>query len=434
MTNQQIFCNIPWYEAHIYWDGSFGVCAQEDHKLFSDDLVPVYNIRNMSLMEWHNSQPAQDMRLEMFGDKPLSTCSQCYSENKVYNTSRRHRSNLKSVIFTRTAFKESFEQSPGYDDFKYSQDNQGVTNTAPIDLHIDLGNYCNLACKMCWAKASSTIATQRVKWGYEEDRKYLGSDWTKDPLVWAKFLNELLDIPKLKNIHFMGGETLITSRFEEFVDFLIEHKRFDLSFSFTTNGTVFKPSLLEKFKLFAGVGIEVSIETASQHNNYIRQGTDTELVLENIKRYQEYANNTSIILTMRPAISALSIGNYYTLLEYCLEHKLLIRSLQVNDPVFLSVKILPREIRKQYLSKYTKMLEQFDDIDSSGDLNQSSPHNYRYVIKLQIIQAINLLNSDDQLDLLSEFVAHCKQWDQVYKFNAIEFYPELTQVFTQYGY
>ena len=114
-------------------------------------------------------------------------------------TSRRHRSNQKSVIFTKQAFDESFKQSPSYEHFKLSETQQGLTDTLPIDLHVDLGNYCNLACKMCYPIASTTIAVQHVQWGIESDRQYLGLDWTKDNDAWLRFLNELLTIPKLKN-------------------------------------------------------------------------------------------------------------------------------------------------------------------------------------------------------------------------------------------
>jgi sulfatase maturation enzyme AslB (radical SAM superfamily) len=61
---------------------------------------------------------------------------------------------------------------------------------------------------------------------------------------------------------------------------MIARGRTDLNFSFVTNGTVFNENLLNKLKQFNRVGIEVSIETVTEHNAYQRQGTDTALVLE----------------------------------------------------------------------------------------------------------------------------------------------------------
>ena len=428
MANQQIFCNTPWYEAHIYWDGSLGICCQESRKLHSDDQK--YNIKNMTLREWFNSEPVKQLRRDVLSDTPTDVCSRCYHEELVGGTSRRVRSNQKSVIFTKTAFHPSFEQSPGRRHFT----DDGVTDTLPIDLHIDLGNYCNLACKMCWSGASSRIATQYVRWGYEDHRQYLGNDWTQDKDVWSKLLDELVTIPNLKNIHFMGGETLLTKKLEEFVDVMITHKKFDLCFSFVTNGTVFNDSLMEKLKQFARVGIEVSIETTTKHNDYIRQGTDTDLVLANIKKYQEFCNGTTITIIIRPAISALSIGYYDTLLDYCINNKFMIKSLLVTNPAYLNVNVLPMTVRLEYKEKYQMLLEKLSSIDCQSILNESDPNNYLKSIKIQIEQVLSMLQQPSNEDLLGELVRTCKRWDEELGFNAIDLYPELTSVFKAHDY
>jgi sulfatase maturation enzyme AslB (radical SAM superfamily) len=428
MANQQIFCNTPWYEAHIYWDGSLGICCQESRKLYSDDQK--YNIKNMTLREWFNSEPVKQLRRDILSDTPTDVCSRCYHEELVGGTSRRIRSNQKSVIFTKTAFHPSFEQSPGR---RYFTDD-GVTDTLPIDLHIDLGNYCNLACKMCWSGASSRIATQYVRWGYEDHRQYLGNDWTQDKDVWSKLLDELVTIPNLKNIHFMGGETLLTKKLEEFVDVMIAHKKFDLCFSFVTNGTVFNDSLMEKLKQFARVGIEVSIETTTKHNDYIRQGTDTDLVLANIKKYQEFCNGTTITITIRPAISALSVGYYHTLLDYCINNKFMIKSLLVTNPAYLNVNVLPMTVKLEYKEKYQILLEKLSSIDCQSMLNESDPNNYLKSIKIQIEQVLSMLQQPSNEDLLGELVRTCKRWDEELGFNAINLYPELTDVFKAHDY
>ena len=434
MANQKVFCNTPWYEAHIYWDGSLGICCQESRKLHTDNQK--FNIKNISLKEWFNSLPVRQFRKSLLEYTPTEICSRCYHEESMGGTSRRHRANQKSVIFTRTAFQTSYEQSPGFKHFESSKDD-GFTDTLPIDLHIDLGNYCNLACKMCFSRASSTIAVQNVKWGLEDHRQYLGNDWTQDDLVWDRFLNELLTIPKLKNIHFMGGETLLTKRFENLVNFFISHQRFDLCFSFVTNGTTYNQQLIDKLKNFTRVGIEVSIETATEHNSYIRQGTDTKQVLANIKKYKENCDNSSISVTVRPAIGLLSIGRYYTLLEYCLENSLIIKSLLVTYPRFLDVSILPKEIKQKYLVNYQLLLSRLADVDLDADYNESDVNNYLKSIKLQVQQSINLLNQPeptDQENLLAEMVEHCRKWDPIYKYDALTLYPELTEIFKTYGY
>jgi len=439
VTNKNIFCNAPWYELQIYWDGSLGFCCAETHKTYPTELESYYNINRMTIAEWFDSEPMRAVRLGMLGSNPISICSTCYHEQEHNGTSRRHRSNQKSVIFTKTAFDDSYRQSPGYTKFESSRINQGAYDGMPIDLHIDLGNYCNLACKMCRPQASSVIAAQEVKWGNQDAAKYLGVDWTRDESVWLRVLDELASIPNLNNIHFMGGETLITKRFEDFVDYMISRGRTDLNFSFVTNGTIFNESLFNKFKLFKRVGIEVSIETVTEHNSYQRQGTNTDLVLKNIDQYLKHCNGSNITLTVRPTISALTIGYYHTLLQYCIERKIIVKSLWVNNPGYLNPSILPDPIRQKYILNYKKLIADYGlgSVEHFIDYNESNPNEIARIIASQADRCIAMLRSPRPLDSeeqLKTMIAKCRRWDDVYGYDARKLYPEFNKILDDYGY
>lgn len=431
-----VFCNTPWYELHIYWDGSLGICCQEDHKLY-DPQLEKYNIATTSIKDWFNSQPAKKFRKDILGDQRLSQCRRCYIEEDHDGNSRRLKSNQKSVIFTRTAFDTSVQQSPGYKHFKHSYAHEGHTNTLPIDMHIDLGNFCNLACKMCNSRASSTIASQEVRWGIESSRQYLGTDWTRDPQVWNSFKLQLLDLPGINNIHFMGGETLMTDRLEDLVDFMTAHKMFDVCFSFVTNGTVYKPELIKKLKNFQRVGIEISIETVDEHNAYQRQGTDTTQVLENIQRYLKQCNGTSVTVALRPAPSLLTIGYYDGVLQYALDHQLIVKSNLCYKPRFLSAEILPNSIKQQYSKKYQDLLSQLSGIKTNYDYNASDPNNYQLSVKEQAEMCLNVLQTPTPADSeqeLEAMIRHCERWDRVYGYDARKLYPEFQEILDRYGY
>lgn len=426
MPNKTVFCNTPWYELHIYWDGSLGICCLEDHKIYKGNS---YNIATMSIAEWFNSDPVKHFRQRILGDNPVSECRKCYHEEVKGGMSRRIRGNQKSVIFAQ-AFEDSFEQSPGRKHF----DTAGITSTHPIDIHIDLGNYCNLACKMCNAQASSTIASQEVKWGIESSKPYLGQDWTRNATVWQNFKQQLLEIPGLNNIHLMGGETLLTDRFEDLVDWLAEHNRFDVCLSFVTNGTVYKPALMTKLQRFKRTGIEISIETIDEHNAYQRQGTNTTVVMDNISRYQQLGNNFEICL--RPAVSALTIGYHADLIEYAWNNKLLIKSLLVSDPEFLDAVILPTAVKMQYLQTYVPLIQKLST-GGSNTYNAMDPNEIKKNLAQHIEMCVAVLstptpvNSDQQLKAM---VDHCRKWDQAYHFDARKLYPELSDIWDRYAY
>lgn len=439
MPNRDIFCNSPWYELHIYWDGGLGFCCQQSHRLYTSDLRDHYNVRNMSIREWYDSQVMRDVRLELLGQHRTSYCSRCYTEETHTGSSRRHRSNQKSVIFTKAAFESSFQQSPGFEKFATTAKNHGAYSGMPIDLHIDLGNYCNLACKMCSPEASSRIAAQHVRWKIHNESSSIGQDWTQDSEVWNRVINEIASIPECHNIHFMGGETLITKRFEDFVDRMLELGRTDLNFSFISNGTTYNPSLMAKLKKFGRVGIEISIECLTQHNAYQRQGTDTAEVLSNIERYIQECDRSNIDITLRPAVSALTIGYYPTLLAYCLEKNLLIKNLVVHNPEMLDPRILPISVRKIYARRYQDFADQhqLESVDTSQDFNESNIGQLKKVIKQNVMGCLNLLtgprlyNSDQ---LLAQMIKHCQRWDSVYGYNARELYPEFKEIFDEHNY
>jgi organic radical activating enzyme len=385
----------------------------------------------MSIQDWFNSEPVINFRQQILDHKQNSVCQRCYKEEKLNGISRRVKNNLKSVIFMQ-AFDDSFEQSPARKHF--SPD--GLATTLPIDMHIDLGNHCNLACKMCNAESSSKIASQEVKWGIKSSSKFIGQDWTANQLVWDSFKNQLLNISNLSNIHFMGGETLLSDRIEDLVDFLIEHQRFDVGFSFVTNGTFYKPELIKKMSQFKRVGIEISIETCTDHNNYVRQETDTQKVMHNIDRYCQLQNDL-VGVTIRPAISALSIGTFWTLLEFVLDRRLVIKPSWCVSPEFLDPKILPSAIRQLYLPNYQKLLDRLSDMNIDQPFNASDPHNCDLIVKQWTQACVAALETPDSVDaeiLQSQMVAHCQKWDQVYRMNAKQLYPEFSEMLTKYGY
>ena len=194
---------------------------------------------------------------------------------------------------------------------------------------------------------------------------------------------------------------------------------------------------MDKLKRFRRVGIEVSIETVDLHNSYLRQGTDTEQVLDNISRYQAWCNDSNITITVRPAVSALTIGYFPGLLQYCLDKNLMIKSMLVITPDFLNAIILPHSVKQQYLKHYQDLIDRLSHVQVSTDYNASDPHNTAMIVKEQAYMCMNILSQPEPnnvSELRQLMVDHCRKWDQVYGYNARALYPELTEIWNQHGY
>lgn len=448
LPNPNIFCNAPWFELHVYWNGDLGFCCQEHHKLYSSSLSDQYNIRNMTIREWMNSIPMKKVRTSMYGDKELSICKRCKIEQMHGGTSRRHKSNAKSVIFTKKHFTESFKQSPHREIFDRSFANNGELESYPIDMHIDLGNHCNLSCKMCGPLASSQIAAQYQRWNLplinqkNNDENNTGKtllDWTKNETVWLKVCKEISSFDNLNNIHFMGGEPMLAKRFVDFCDYMISEGKLNFGISFVTNGTTINETLIKKLKSFSGrINIEVSIETCTIHNDYIRQGSKVNKVIENIQKLQKICASNGWDITIRPALSILSVGYYDTLLEFCLKNNIVIKSLSVDHPEYLDMKNLPQNVAEKYKLKYLNFLEKHSlvSIEHRHDYNESDKHQIKKIIRKDIDSIIsNLDHCHGQTNPNhKELVYWCKKWDSVYGFDARKLYPELEEIFEKHEY
>lgn len=436
MPNKNVFCNVPWTNLHIYWDGSYGMCCNESDKPYSV-LEKQYNIANMSIPEWFASEPMRNIRLKMFGDQLVDNCKWCYAEESVNYESRRIKENFKSVIFTERGFYRSYQQSPTYKIFESSKQT-GTTDILPIDWHVDLGNECNLACKMCAPKASSKIAAQYRQWAIAGAAQSIFTNWTANDDTWRRFLDGILQTPNLNRIHFMGGEPLLNKRFEGLLDFLLLNKK-NISVSFVTNGTIYKQSIIDKLLQFKSSDIEMSIESFDRTNDYIRQGSEVNRLIENIKKINDQTTD-KFKLVIRSVPQLLSVNSYYNLIEWCLEHRVSLQAIPLKKPTHLQINVLPWDIRQQIIEKYQSTkhkLEQlvnkkFNSLATGRDSSKLEQQLLRETASI-----ISLLSTPSDLDVDSQrqqLAIWLSKWDKEYNLDALEYYPEYAEFFTNIGY
>jgi organic radical activating enzyme len=403
----------------VYWDGSFGVCCSEKEKFATD---PVHNLKTMTVSDWYKSTAMAKVRDLLSGDDRLPQCRGCYREEDVGYESRRIKENFKSVIFTEQAFDRSYLQSPWHAKFE-----SRIADLYPIDWHIDFGNECNLACKMCHAGASSTIAAHLRRIG--EHAGPIKTSWADDPAAWKNFLDSV-DAAPLRRVHVMGGEPMLIKRYRDFIDHLIDTKRFEISLSFVTNGTIVNQELLDKLKQFANVDIEISIESMHENNDYIRQGCRIDQIMDSI-RLVTANQDEKLQLILRTAPQLLSIGTYADLIRYAYDNRLIIEGIPLITPAFMAVKILPQSLRERMLPAFRE-LEQ--TLSSSISFQQMQVGrgigSYREKLLRECQAMMRMLcepEPDDVLKLRQQLVKHLMMWDRIYKIDALGLYPFLEE-------
>ena len=433
MANKDIFCSLPWHGVRIYDDGSYGICCTEKKPIHDD--IDKYNLKEMSLSAWYNSDPVKTFRQKILGDEKNSTCINCYQSDMYYGESLRYRHNFKNAIFTKDAFEKSYQQSPWHNKFESSRET-GTTDLMPRFLHLDFGNECNFACKMCNAKRSSKIASVLYQNNISTFKKT--ANWHRDPVKWKSFLHSLDELD-LNCIEVRGGEPTLIKKFTELLDHLIANKRFDISLNFSTNGSFLYENIafLEKLEYFKDVDIAVSIETVDQANDYIRQGADTEKLLSAIE-YVQSLKKSNLQLVLQATIQALNVSRFVNLAKYAWENNIILDAYSLVVEPYLRVDVLPREFRQQYTQP---IIDLANLIDSSNQQNFIQIGRNLGTLNSKIIRecysAVNVLNSAEHNNsklLRPQLAKHCEFWDKQYNLNVAEYIPELYPLLKEWGY
>ena len=429
MANQKIFCNVPWTNLHIYWDGSYGACCSERHAPHNEPEK--YNLKTENIVNWYNSKPMTDVRAQIKSDEPLSMCSSCYREEANGLESRRIKENFKTVIFTEQAFGRSYEQSTFIDEFE-RPDNK--TTRLPIDWHVDFGNECNFACKMCYPKASSKISAHYVKWGLQSTSS--NRNWTLDETSWENFKKSVLLVENLNRMHFMGGEPLLNKKFRSLLEFLLENKP-NISLSFVNNGSLITDDLIDTLKKFKSCDVEVSLESISNNNEYIRQGADTELIISNIQKLKN-AQTDAFTVVLRSVPQLLNVNNYDKYIQYAWDNQISIQCIPLNKPSYLQISVLPKELREQLKPRYEKLKSTFADkqefktIITGRNISGLAQQLVRECDT--IIAMLSEPEPSNVTELRQELSEWLMRWDREYNLDAREYYPEYREFLDSIGY
>jgi len=403
MLSSKIFCNVPWFEVHINADGTYHTCGAQVNSITLSESAKKYNVFEMTIPEWINSEYQRNARLKKLNGVAESLCKMCYQEDEAGSSSKRVRENHKSNIISNDSFLESYKNSKDKKWFDYSAAYKGFTDfLKPVSYHISLGNECNLTCRMCGPLSSSKIAAQQYKEGTWKGP--IKQNWTNNEKTWNSITEYICNTENLKFVHLIGGEPLLNPKFEDIIDKLINAKKTEIYLGFTTNGTVFSENFLKKLNVFKHVDIGISIETVGTLNDKIRAGAKTNEVLKNIDRYLKYKSSSHIYVTVRTVPSALSVHTLDELYLWCIDRQVDVMSNILNTPQYLQIRNLPKDIKDRLIKKY-KQWKFSEPIKGWEKANPREPERFKEHIDNEIRTIINCLkqeNNQEQTKILYE--------------------------------
>jgi len=420
--NNNVTCISPWYEMRINADGSMTYChgAKKD----------TWETSELSLIEWFNKGPLpKKVREQIKSGHEVEGCVNCYNIEKQNIISFRNRRNIQGAIFGGDYMDEQLKQSPCY-----SRLSGKTEYMYPAFLHVTLSNLCNFSCRMCFPEFSSQLKSNYIKLKLIDDNNTL-IDWTNDEKKWLQFLDIVKNSNQLLSIHFMGGEPLYHKKFFEFINWCVDINRTDFHLTFVTNGSIYNKDLLDKFKLFKSVHIEISAENFHTSNDYIRTGSNFQLIKNNILSFiNNIHDNTRIVLRTVP--QALSIQHYDTIIDFALENKIPIDSNFLSNPDFLKINVLPKELKqkisKKFKNKYASILEQTENQTNYLNLVRHETKAIENHIK-SIMILLEEKEPDDIEDLREKFIQHNKIFDKLSKLKFKDVYPDLVDFYAKYN-
>jgi len=403
-----------------------------------------HNIRNTSILEYMNSDIMRKLRLDLLEGQVTATCVSCKNEDQYNKVSGRQRQLLKSAINIQE-FDKTFCASPHWAQFEHSYNNQGHTDSMPVDLQIDLGNTCNSSCIMCMPMYSSRLAVDYVKLQKIEPALFnlpaLTGNWTDDPTLVDKFINELAEIPNIRYIHFLGGETLYLKSFYDICNRLIDMGLAkDISIGTTTNCTVYTPELEQVLKAFKHAHLGLSIESLHSINDYVRWPSNIATVKKNIEKFVNLRNTMDLQLSLRITPSNLSVFYIDTLFEFMIENSIIAESCNLlTSPSCLRIELLPKDILNTILSRLNEIIKKYNISDSSDSLVNRRNENIReQVIDKVIIEYRDTLQNLQIPDNVEQerhnLVRFLKAFESLRNNSILDYLPEYEEFLRSYGY
>jgi sulfatase maturation enzyme AslB (radical SAM superfamily) len=433
------FCSSPWFHLRINPQGQYLPCRWDFSFQPSN-----YSIANTSVTEYLNSPVMTMLRSQILNGEEPETCRACRYEDLHDKVSGRQRQLLKSAINI-DQFDKTLCASPHWQQFKYSYDNHGYTTNQPVDLQIDLGNTCNSACIMCTPAYSSRLISDYKKLHEIEPILFQStnnlSNWTDDPVLVDKFVNDLSEIPNIKYIHFLGGETLYLKSFYDICNRLISNGTAkNISLGTTTNCTVITPELEYIIQGFKHVHIGLSIEAIHPVNDYIRWPSKINDIIDNINKFILLREQTGLHLSLRITPNIFSIYHIDSIFEFMINNSITAESCNIlQDPSCLRLELLPTDIIEKTIEKINQVISKHGLVPSGQTIvNRRRVDLVDPVITDVIFEYKHLLENYQAPKNIEEerynLVKFTRAFESLRNNNILNYLPEYEEFLRSYGY
>jgi len=430
------FCSSPWFHLRVTYNGDFNPCRWQYNN--ADGT----NLRDTHIMEFYNGTQMRELRKELLEGKKPNRCNDCYYQDQHGKLSGRIKQLNKSGIRL-DHFELSTRSSPHYPQFLHSAQNDGISEYQPVDLQIDLGNTCNSACIMC-----SPVASTRLQQDYKKLHRInpvMFADpedftpWTRNPKLVDRLVNELLVIPNLRYIHFLGGETLYDPAFYSICERLITAGiSKNIIVGTTTNGTIYDQRVQDLISNFQEFHLGISIESVTDLNDYVRYPSKVSDICSNIQKFLALRKNAGLHVSLRITPNVFTISSIDQLFQFMIDNQVSAESCNIlTRPEYLRIELIPDDIRRDISQRLQSLIDQHQ-LESTNLVNIRRYDLVPEVIANLIIEYKTFIDSYQPLanaeELRFRLVKFLKGFETLRANSIIDYVPEYTDFLRHYGY
>lgn len=387
------FCVAPWVHTHIEPNGNVTPCCWINGPKYSYGSLLENNLEEI----W-NSDQIRNMRLDMLNGVQRPECSECYSCEKVGQSS--YRQYLNKEFSNHLNSIDQTKQDGTFEKF----------NIVYWDFR--LSNVCNFKCRTCYEGNSSS-------WAKENGTVPSILSLDEDESVWKK-IEKLF--PIVEKIYFAGGEPLIMDSHYRILDGLIEREKFETKLLYSTNFSVLDykdKNVLDYWEKFPNLLLSISADGLYERGELIRKGFNWDKFVSNVSYFQERFPHRKDQLDITCTVGLLNcfevIDLHKTLYETGIIQTLDNFELNfVNFPSYFSVDCLPPDTKRKLLSKISDHI-----------LNYLKPRGAD--ISYFVSYAKRLVVLESKTDELKDFVKEIQRVDELRNENTREKFPEFEE-------
>jgi radical SAM protein with 4Fe4S-binding SPASM domain len=362
------FCIAPFRAATIDTNGNMLPCCE-----YMQDRDKAQQVQNI-VQWWQND--IESFRKELIAGKiDQKECRHCRSQENFKSV------NLRKYL---NSFFESYIEQIIVD-YK-----NGISPNIEF-IEIRVSNHCNLKCIMCGPYASSRISAEYLRYkdayhsigmvgAYEPTVRWWEDDQIKDYLTST--------IKQASIINFSGGEPLIVPQVVEICNQLDPSKVKSLKFN--TNLTVVTKRFLNTISKFRYVEINVSLEGTHKHNNYIRYGSDWQVIKDNISILKQMPN---VSLNINHILQHTSLYSLPNLIEYAQQQGIKINLHEVYHGSYPSPGVLTINSAKPELVKsFVKWFNDYTGVEKPIITNWLNKYQFDSELNEKFVQYTNMLD------------------------------------------